>query len=101
MIKVVSCLVIILRFLYSKFAVLWKNGKLNPPYFVGNDNSILLLSEQIWPPVIAGMNFCWILCFNGGSDSLMSKIVKIKYVSLLWEPIISAAYADCGSISAI
>ena len=32
MIKFAGCLVIILEFLYSKFAVSWKNGIFNPPY---------------------------------------------------------------------
>ena len=64
MIKFVSSLVIILEFLYSKIAVTWKNGIFNRPYHVGNDNSILSLSEQIWSPVIARMNFCRILCSN-------------------------------------
>ena len=47
MIKLVSCLVIILEFFYSKFAVSLKNGIFNPLYPVGNDNSILSMSEQI------------------------------------------------------
>ena len=44
MIKFVSCFVIILEFLCSKFAVSWKNCLFDPPYRIGNENSILSLS---------------------------------------------------------
>ena len=47
MIKFVSCLLIILEFSYSNFAVSPKTGIFNSPYRLGNDNSTLSLSEHI------------------------------------------------------
>ena len=65
MIKFVSCLVIILKFSYSNFAVSWKNGIFNPPYRVNNDSSVHSLSEQTWHPVMAGqLIFCQIAGSN-------------------------------------
>ena len=100
MFKFVSCLVIILEFLYSKFAVSWKNSIFNPPYHAGNDYSIFSLSEQIWPPVIAGMNFYRIVCSNGSSNSLLG-MMQMKYVSLHIKPLTNVTCVDCGLVSAI
>ena len=99
--KFVSCLVIILEFSYSNFTASWRNGIFNPPYHFGNDNRTLSLSKQMWPSVIAGMNSCRTDSSNGSSYSLISGILRMKFVSLLLQPLINALYTDCDSVSAI
>ena len=107
-------MVIILEFSYSNLAAPWENGIFNSPYRVDNDNRTLSLSEQMWPALIAGMNFCRIVCSNGSSNSLISGMAQMKYVSLLLKPRsvnkirqftfetqTNAGYADCSSVSAI
>ena len=67
----------------------------NPLKLVGKDKCIISLPEQSWSPVIAGINFCLIACFNG------RRMVQMKYVNLFVKSPANAVYANCGSVSVI
>ena len=78
-----------------------KESYIQSSVMLSNDSNAFLFLEQMWPPVVARINFCQIVCSNGSSNSPILGMVRMKYVNLLLKPLAYAAYADFGSVSAV
>ena len=70
-----------------------------PPRRGGRESSFLSSFEHTIPPVIAGINSFRIISSSGLNNSLISGIVRIKYVSLLRNPFMKAEYFTLNCVS--
>ena len=73
--------------MYSLSAVSENIGIPSPPNFGGKESSFLSKSEQLIPPVIAGMNSVLTTSSSCLSSLPMFGIVRIKYVGLCLRPV--------------